>query len=178
MGAVPRDPRGGAETPTLRPATPADAPAIAAIWNPIIRDSAITFWPTPRSDADIAGLIADRQGAGQAFMVACGANRVLGFASYAQFRAGAGYARAMEHTIHVAPDQRGSGVGRALMRAIEDHATAAGAHVMIGAITGDNLSSREFHRRIGYAEWGLIPQVGWKFERFHDLVLMGKLLGG
>ena len=43
----------------LRDATAADVPAIAAIWNPIVRDTAITFWPDERSDDQIAALIAE-----------------------------------------------------------------------------------------------------------------------
>ncbi|MFN4102690.1 MAG: GNAT family N-acetyltransferase, partial [Pararhodobacter sp.] len=54
----------------LRDATSADAPAIGAIWNAIIRDTAITFWPTERSDAEIAAIIRERQAAGLAFLVA------------------------------------------------------------------------------------------------------------
>ena len=62
------------------------------------------------------------------------------------------------------------------MQAVESHARAAGAHVMIAAITADNLKSIGFHARLGYAQAGLLPQVGYKFGRYHDLVLMQKIL--
>lgn len=161
-------------TAGVRNAVAQDAPAIAAIWNPIIRDTAITFWPTARSEAEIAGLIQDRQAAGHAFLVVEEAGAVIGFASYSQFRGGAGYARSMEHTIHLAPAARGRGTGRLLLTAIEDHARRAGHRIMIGGITGSNEASLRFHARAGYAEWGRIPHAGWKFGAFHDLVLMGK----
>lgn len=158
----------------LRDATAADVPAIAAIWNPIVRDTAITFWPEERSHDQIAALIAERQAAGQAFIVAADGARLLGFSTYSQFRGGAGYARSMEHTIHAAPDARGRGVGRAMLTAVQDHARQRGHRILIGGITGSNDGSIAFHRAMGYAEWGRIPVAGWKFGQFHDLVLMGR----
>lgn len=160
----------------IRDATRADAPAIAAIWNPIIRDTAITFWPTERGPDEIAGMMAARQADGHAFLVAedDATGTVTGFASYGQFRTGGGYARSLEHTINLAPNARGTGLGAALLSAIEDHARARGGRLMIGAITASNDASLRFHARQGYAEWGRIPAAGWKFGRFHDLVLMGK----
>lgn len=157
----------------LRHATPDDAAGIAAIWNPIIRGTVITFWPTDRSEAEIAGIIRDRQAAGHAYLVAEDAGAVAGFATYSQFRGGLGYARSMEHTIHVAPSARGKGLGRQLMAAVQDHARDCGHRLMIGAVTGSNTRSIEFHRRMGYGEWGRIPAAGWKFGEYHDLVLMG-----
>jgi phosphinothricin acetyltransferase len=162
----------------IRNAAPADVPAIAAIWNPIVRETVITFWPTERSDEEIAALIRDRQAMGHPFMVVDDAGRILGFATYTQFRHGSGYARSMEHTIYLAPNARGSGTGRLLLAALEDHARAAGHRLLIGGITGSNQGSLRFHVREGYAEWGRIPCAGWKFGAFHDLVLMGKDLSG
>lgn len=162
----------------LRDAMPDDVPAVARIWNPIIRDTVITFWPTERTDAEIAALIRDRQALGHPFTVAEDAGQVLGFATYGQFRTGGGYARSMEHTIHLAPDARGRGTGHLLLKALEDDARAAGHRLLIGGITASNAGSLRFHLRAGYAEWGRIPCAGWKFGAFHDLVLMGKDLAG
>lgn len=158
----------------IRDAGAADAAGIAAIWNPIIRDTAITFWPTERGEDEIAAMIAGRQAAGHVFLVALADTRIAGFATYAQFRGGAGYAKALEHSIHVHPACRSTGVGVALLAAVEDHARSRGGRLMIGAITGSNTGSLRFHERHGYARWGFIPAAGWKFGQFHDLVLMGK----
>ena len=158
----------------IRDSRAEDAAAIAAIWNPIIRDTAITFWPTERGEAEIAATIAERQRQGFAHLVMEADGAIIGFASYAQFRGGGGYARSMEHTIHVAPEARGTGTGRALMIAREDHARAADHRLMIGAITASNEGSVRFHDRMGYAHWGRIPAAGWKFGTFHDLIFMGK----
>lgn len=158
----------------LRPARPEDAAGIGAIWNPIVEGTVITFWPTPRSEAEIAEVIRQRAAEGHPFLVAEDAGAILAFATYSQFRGGAGYARSMEHTIHAAPVARGRGLGRRMLAAIEDHAREKGHRLMIGAITGSNTASLAFHAACGYAEWGRIPAAGWKFGAFHDLVLMGK----
>lgn len=162
----------------IRDARQGDCPAIAAIWNPIVRDTAVTFWPTERSEAEIATLIADRQRQGHPFVVFEDGHAVRGFTTYGQFRSGGGYARSMEHTIHVAPGARGAGLGRQLLAWIEDHARRRGHRLMIGGITATNAGSLRFHASAGYAEWGRIPCAGWKFGVFHDLVLMGKDLTG
>ena len=162
--------------PRIRPATVEDATAICAIWNPIIRDTVITFNPVERSASEIADMIATRQTGPGAFFVAEDADGILGFASYAQFRGGLGYARCMEHTINLGPAARGCGLGMKLMQVIEDHAQAAGHHVMVAAITGSNAGSIRFHAGLGYVHVGTMPQVGWKFGQFHDLYLMQKTL--
>lgn len=159
----------------IRPARPEDAGAIIAFWNPLIRDTMVTFNPVQKTEAEVADSIRAKAAAGHGFFVAEDGG-ILGFASYGQFRAGMGYAKAMEHTIILSPEGRGSGVGRALMAAIEDHARAQGYHSMIAGVSGGNPEGRAFHAAIGYAEVAVIPQVGWKFGRFWDLVLMQKLL--
>lgn len=160
----------------IRPALPDDCPAIAAIWNEIIRTTTITFNPNEKSVAELQALLAQRQADGHGFFVAESEGKVLGFCTYGQFRAGAGYARSMEHSINLAPEARGLGLGRGLLAVAEDHARAGGAHVMVAAITGANSESITFHARLGYEEVGRMPEQGWKFGQYHELVLMQKLL--
>lgn len=161
----------------IRSATPDDAAAIAAIWNPIIRDTAITVWPTERSLDEVRDFIHARLKT-HALLVAEQGGTVAGFATYKQFRDDGGYARSMEHMVYVAPGTQGSGLGRLLLTAVQDHARAAGHRLMIGGIIASNTASILFHERMGYAQWGRIPAAGWKFGQYHDLVLMGRDLNG
>jgi L-amino acid N-acyltransferase len=157
----------------IRPATPSDAPAIAAIWNHYIRHTTVTFNPTEKTADEIATLTT----APHAVFVATDGARVTGFARHFQFRSGAGYARAAEHTILLAPDApRGQGTGRALMQAILDDATARGIGAMIAGVSGDNAAGRAFHAAMGFDTVGLIPAIGWKNGHWLDLVLMQKRL--
>ena len=160
----------------IRDATTADAPGIAAIWNPVIRDTAITFNPAEKTDADIAAMIRDRQQAGHAFLVADKDGAIAGFATYAQFRGGIGYARTMEHTILLAPAAHGAGLGRALMAALETHARDAGAISLFAGVSAENPAGRAFHARLGFVEVAILQRVGHKFGREMDLVLMQKFL--
>ncbi|WP_102225200.1 GNAT family N-acetyltransferase [Acidimangrovimonas sediminis] len=160
----------------IRPAVAGDAAAVAAFWNPVIRDTAVTFNPVEKTVEELVRTFAEKAAAGLAFLVAVEGEAVLGFASYGQFRAGAGYARSMEHTVILAPEARGRGVGRALMAAIEDHARAGGAHSMIAGVSAENPAGRAFHAAIGYREVAVVPEVGFKFGRWMDLVLMQKML--
>lgn len=162
----------------IRDARAEDAGAIGRIWNPIVRDTTVTFWPTERSPAEIRAYIAAKQDAGHGCFVWDDQGLVLGFAAYGQFRNGGGYAHSMEHTIYAAPAARGLGIGAALLTHLEAHARERGARLMIGGVTATNASSIRFHRNHGYAEWGRIPAAGYKFGQWHDLVLMGKDLGG
>ena len=158
---------------TIRPATPADAAAVAAIWNHYIRDTAVTFNSAEKSPTEVADLIASRP----AFLVAAGADgAVLGFATYSRFRGGVGYAQTMEHTILLAPGASGRGLGRGLLTAVEDHARAGGAHSLFAGVSGENPEGRAFHAAMGYAVAAILPQVGRKFGRWMDLVLMQKFL--
>lgn len=160
----------------LRPARAGDAAAIGAIWNPVIRDTAITFDSREKSEDEIARDIAARAAAGHAFLVAEAGTRIVGFAAYGQFRRGTGYARTGEHTIILGRDGQGRGVGRALIDALEDHARAGGFHTMLAGVSGENPGGVAFHERLGYARVAVLPQVGWKFGRALDLVLLHKRL--
>ncbi len=159
----------------IRRATAADAADIAALWNPYIRDTAVTFNPVEKTAQDVAQMIADRDRLGHATFVAVD-DGLLGFATYAQFRGGAGYATCMEHSILLAPQARGRGAGRGLMSAFCDHAAAAGAHQMIAGVSAENPDGLAFHARMGFATLALVPEAGFKFGRFIDLVLMQKFL--
>ncbi len=162
--------------PLVRPARPGDIPAILGFWNPIIRDTTVTFASDQKTGPGLLEMIATRRRDGHEFLVAEDAGRVLGLVTYAQFRGGNGYARAMEHTIILAPEARGQGVGRALMAAVEEHARARGAHSMIAGVSAENAAGIAFHAAVGYPEVARIPEVGWKFDRWLDLVVMQKML--
>ena len=150
----------------IRRARAGDAATISAIWNPIIRDSSITFTTAEKTEAEIEALIASHP-----VWIADG-----GFATYAPFRSGPGYARTQEHSIHLSPAARGSGLGRALMQALCEHAAGAGHKSLIAGIGGENTQAIGFHTHLGFTEVGRIPKAGWKFDRWHDLVLMQRFL--
>lgn len=157
----------------IRPAMGADAPAIARITNAIIRESLITFTTDERSTTQITEDITVR---GTGFLVAEHDGQVVGFATYAPFRAGPGYAQTREHSIQLSPDARGKGVGRALMQALEETARTDGVHVLVAGISSANPGAVAFHAALGFSQVGRMPEVGFKWGQWLDLVLMQKIL--
>jgi phosphinothricin acetyltransferase len=158
----------------VRPAEPGDAAGIAALHNAVIADPVrvITFTTALRTAAEVAALI----DAGQPHWVGAQDGRVLGFATCFAFRKGPGYARTREHTILLAPEAQGRGLGRRLMAALEAGAAAEGVHSLFAGVSGENAAGVAFHAALGFAVAARLSEVGWKHGRWHDLVLMQKFL--
>ncbi|MFM2355550.1 MAG: hypothetical protein RLZZ528_1286 [Pseudomonadota bacterium] len=160
----------------IRPAEDRDHGPISEVWAPVIRDTTVTFASDERPPAAVAKLVADRRAAGYEFFVAEVDGRVAGFATYAQFRGGNGYVTSMEHSIILAPEAWGRGVGRALMQAVETHARERGAHTMVAVVSAENPAGVAFHAACGYETQGTLREVGRKFGRWLDAVFMVKVL--
>lgn len=160
----------------VRDATPADAAAIAAIYNHAVRQTTAIWNDTAVDAANRAAWIADRQSSGFAVIVAEDAGAVLGYGAFGPFRAFDGFRLSVEHSVYVAPGAQGRGIGRALLAALIARARGQGRHVMVGAIEAGNVASLALHRALGFAESGRMPQVGQKFGHWLDLVLMQLIL--
>lgn len=160
----------------LRPAVEDDVPAIVAIYNASVAVNTASWDTAPHSVAERLAWFHDRTRAGQAVLVAEQDGRVVGWAAWGPFRSKAGYRLTMEHTLYVAESARGQGVGRLLMAGILETAAAAGVHVLVGAVSADNEASIALHERFGFVDVGRMPQVGAKFGRWLDLVLLHKQL--
>lgn len=161
----------------LRHATKADAPALKAIMAPVIAGSTASFSSEERSEAAWADMVEDRHARGRAFYVAEVDGAVVGYATYDQFRPGNnGYRFTMEHSVYLGDGAKGQGLGRILMVAIEEHAREAGHHSMIAAVDADNANSIAFHKALGYGEAGRVPQSGFKFGRWLDVLFLQKFL--
>ena len=157
----------------LRQARIVDARAICAIINAVIRDTLLTFASKERTEAELCADIVLR---GSAFLVAEDNGKVVGYATYGGFRAGQGYARTKELSIHLAEGARGQGTGRALMEALQDAARAQGIHVLVAGISSANTQGIAFHAACGFKAMGEMAQVGYKSGQYLDLVLMQKIL--
>ncbi|WP_377190093.1 GNAT family N-acetyltransferase [Ruegeria meonggei] len=157
----------------IRPAQAGDATAIAEITNAIIRETLITFTTIERSLDSIA---TDINARGAAYLVAEVERQVLGFATYGPFRSGPGYAQSREHSVQLSPKARNQGAGRALMTALEDVARSEGVHVLVAGISSANPGAVAFHAALGFEITGQMPEVGFKWGKRLDLVLMQKIL--
>ena len=158
----------------IRPATENDADQIAAIWNHYIRDTIATFNPVEKSSDEIKQMLDEKRANAEPFCVATISDTVAGFATYGAFRGGEGYRFVKEHTIQLRPEMQGRGLGRMLMDAIEAHVKSNDIQSLFAGISAENEAAVKFHSAIGFQHVGKLERVGWKFDRWHDLILMRK----
>jgi phosphinothricin acetyltransferase len=160
----------------IREAEERDLPAILEIYNEAILNTT-AVWKSHTVDLENRRTgLGDARGKGYPYLVAALDDTVLGFAGFGDFRAGDGYHATVEHSVYVHQHHHGKGVGKRLMPPLIEAARALGKHVMIAGIDAENVSSIRFHRGFGFQEAGRLRQVGQKFDRWLDLVLMQKLL--
>lgn len=165
----------------VRDATAADLEAIRSIYNALIPTTTVAWSEQLQTAAERAAWFERQSMRGHPVLVAEADGEVVGFAAYSDFRGAGvwpGYRYTVEHTIHVREAGWGRGVGRALLDALVERARSAGIHVMVGAVDAENTASLRFHERLGFVEVGRMPEIGTKFGRWLDLVLVQRILDG
>ncbi|MGF6694447.1 L-amino acid N-acyltransferase YncA [Metapseudomonas resinovorans] len=161
----------------IRDAVEADLPGILAIYNDAVEHTTAIWNETLVDLANRRAWLAERTAAGFPVLVVVNqADDVLGYASYGTWRTIEGFRHTVEHSVYVRGDQRGQGLGPALMQALIERARKAGLHVMVAAIESENAASIRLHERLGFVTTGQMPQVGRKFERWLDLTFMQLIL--
>jgi L-amino acid N-acyltransferase YncA len=161
----------------IRHATPADAPAIAAIYAHHVAHGTGSYDTEPRSVDTTAALIADHAAQGWPFLVAEVNSIIAGYAYAFQFKPRAGYSWTCEDSIYVHPDHQGQGVGKALLDALVATAEAAGFRTMVAVIGGAEPASVALHAACGFAHAGRLNGMGWKHGRWLDTIYMQRALG-
>jgi len=165
-------------TTAITDATAADLPEIQAIYAHHVLHGTGTFEEVPPSLEEITARHAAGIAAGYIWLVAKDATGVLGYAYYGAFRARSAYRFIAEDSVYVREDQRGQGVGKALVAALLARAEAAGIRQMLALIgDSDNIGSIGMHASLGFTRTGVMRAVGWKFARWLDVVIMQKPLG-
>jgi len=159
----------------VRLATPADNEAIRAIYNIEVIESTVTFDLVPRSADDQQRWLSARSGA-HAVLVAEDAGEVVGFGSLSPYRDRPAYSTSVEDSIYVRRDQQGRGVGKALLGELLRLATAHGFHAVMARIVGGHEASIALHRAAGFEIVGTEREVGRKFGRWLDVLVMQLLL--
>lgn len=160
----------------IRDATAADLPGIVAIYNEVIANSTAIYSYLPVTLADRQQWWQARTAQGYPVLVAADPSGVRGFASFGDFRSWPGYRFTVEHSVHVRADCRGQGVGSQLVQALLPRAAACDKHVIIGGVDAANSASIRFHERLGFTQVGHLREVGYKFERWLDLVFLQRRL--
>jgi L-amino acid N-acyltransferase YncA len=164
---------------TIRPATEADIPDIAAIYARAVETTTGNFELTAPDAAEMTRRMQALRAEGAPWLAAEVDGRFAGYAYAGRYRPRPAYRFAWEDSIYLADGFRGRGVGSALLAALIDAAEAAGGRQMI-AVIGDSASnpaSVALHARFGFETVGRLPGVGWKAGGWRDTLLMQRALG-
>jgi L-amino acid N-acyltransferase YncA len=170
-----------AALPVVRPAAPADAELVAAIFAHYVATSVATFEEVAPTAADWRQRLDDLAARNLPFLVAEAAERdgsVCGFAYASPWRPKPAYRHTVEDTVYLSPGHTGRGIGSALLGGLLAGCADAGARQVIAVIadTGSDASAA-LHRRFGFTPAGRLAGVGRKHGRWIDTVLMQKDLG-
>lgn len=153
----------------IRTATADDADGIAAIYRPIVEETAISFELQPPSGPDFRRRIAATSDRGDPWLVLDIDGTIGGYAYGSIFRSRPAYGATRETTVYVATDHHGNGIGTALLTALLDELRTMEVHVAVAGITLPNEASVTLHERLGFVPAGVFHEVGFKLGRWHDL---------
>jgi phosphinothricin acetyltransferase len=162
----------------IRDAIEADLADIQSIYAHHVLTGTGTFEEVPPSVEEMTARFAKGRATGFGWLVAVDGTGVLGFAYFAPLRDRSAYRFCAEDSIYVREDVRGQGVGKALVSRLLDAAEAAGFRQMI-AVIGDaeNVGSIGMHASLGFRQVGVLHAVGYKFNRWLDVVQMQRAIG-
>lgn len=159
----------------IRRATPADAPAIAAIYNHEVEHETSTFDLVPRSAQDQLDWQNAREGAFGVFVAEL-AGEVVGFGALSPYKERAAYRTTVEDSVYVRRDMGRRGIGRVILAHLLDTAADGGFHAVMARITTLSVGSIGLHENLGFREVGVEREVGRKFGKWLDVCLMQVLL--
>jgi L-amino acid N-acyltransferase YncA len=153
-----------------------DAGAIRAIYNTEVASSTVTFDMVPRTLDDQVAWIDEHSGGHPAIVAVDAAGEVIGFGSLSPFRDRPAYAPTVEDSVYVHRDHRGKGLGRALLEELVRLGRDHGFHSMMARIVGGHDTSIALHRSCGFELVGVEREVGRKFNKWLDVVVLQLLL--
>jgi L-amino acid N-acyltransferase len=161
----------------IRPAVHSDLPAIHEIYNDAVLNTTASYDYEPRPmEARVAWFEKHEQQRLPVFVALDESGRVVGWSSLSFYHERMGYRFTVENSVYVAASERGRGVGSQLMPPLLESARSLGLRAIIAAIDADNEASVRLHARFGFVEVGRFKQVGFKFNRWLDVVYMEHLV--
>ena len=154
---------------TVRAVTPADAGAVAAIYNHYVLQTVVTFEEEPITAAEISRRIDEVRAGSLPWFVAERAGAIAGYAYASRWRARSAYRFSSEVTVYLAPEQGRRGIGSALYAELLSALRGSGLHAAIGGIALPNDASVALHEKFGFKKVAHFEQTGFKFNRWIDV---------
>ena len=160
----------------IRAAREADLPALTAIYNAAVTDTAFTGHLLPLTVDDRRPWWQAHQDPRYPILVADDGRSLLGYASLSQWFDTPVYAHTAESSLYLDPNAQGRGLGTTLMRALLDEARRLGHHVILARIWSGNAPSIAMCRKCGYETIGIQREVGFRHGQWEDCVEMQIIL--
>lgn len=161
----------------IRSAEAADIPAMLAIYNEVIANTTAIYSYEPRSLEAHAAWLETKRAENWPVLAAEDDGTLVGYGSYGPFRPWPAYLHSVENSIYVAAHRRGAGIGSVLLPALVASAAQRGFHTMLAGIDAANETSLRLHTKFGFRKVAQFHEVGWKFDRWLDLVFLQRMLG-
>jgi L-amino acid N-acyltransferase len=149
-----------------------DAPEILSIVNHAILNTTAIYDYEPRSLESQIALLHEKINQGFPVFVATWNEKVVGFALYGTFRPKKAYQFTVEHSVYVAENCIGKGIGKLLMEQLIVQAKKDKIHCMVGVVDAENKESLLFHQKFGFTVSGTLKESGYKFNRWLDSVIV------
>jgi L-amino acid N-acyltransferase len=166
-----------AVTTYIRLAHRADLPTILAIYNEAVLNTTASWDYEPSTLEQRTQWFDLHQQLGLPIIVAENTSgEVVGWGSLSKFREKIGYQFTVEHSLYVAAEHRGQGIGRVILTKLIDSARDLGKHIIIGGVAADNEASVRLHEALGFEQVAYFKQVGYKFDRWLDLIFFQRKL--
>jgi len=156
----------------IRDAIHTDFDEITSIYNEVLTNSTAIYNDRPATREDRIAWWKARVSQAYPVLVATDGESICGFGSFGDFRPWPGYRFTVEGTVHIRNGSRGHGVGTLLLNELISKARVAGKHVMIAGVDSENTASLRFLERFGFVRVAHLREVGFKFDRFLDLVFL------
>ena len=160
----------------IRPYQTEDAQSILDIINYNILHSTALYDYNIRTYEQQKAILDDKLAKKFPVIVAEANGQVVGFGMYSEFRFREAYKFTVEHSVYVANDYHGKGIGNLLLAELIALAKAQKLHTMIAVIDAENQGSVSFHEKFGFKTVGIIKESGYKFNRWLHSVFMQLIL--
>lgn len=160
----------------IRPYQTQDAETIVAILNYYIQNSTALYDYNNRTLEQQQAIFEEKLAKGFPVIVATSDEKIVGFGYYSEFRFREAYKFTVEHSVYVAPNEHGKGIGKVLLQNLIALAKAQKLHTMVAVIDSENQSSIHFHQQFGFEIVGNIKESGFKFDRWLHSIIMQLLL--
>jgi len=156
----------------IRQATLEDVPKILEIFNYHIEHTTVIYHYHKRTLAQMEDWLSQQQQLNFPVLVTEENGKLTRYGTFGQFRPHEAYQFCVEHSVYVSPDHQGKGFGKQLILALIDIAKKENYHNMVAGIDAENKFSIQFHQKLGFQEVGYLKEVGYKFDRWLDLVFL------